>query len=483
MRNRRTIVGFAVLAAVAAISPLGHAFTITPTFSTNTTQAWDANSMAIVNQAINDWTSVLSYTGPNQNIDMSFQFLDGGSDPFNSMTYLGSWRGIINSPPTGTNVFPSTPEVNHLVKINSDLMTVRNGGVNYPDYLVLAFTSAPPTANQWDALTVIRHNIGQALGFSMLYVDSYGNSLANKWQDQVTVTGSNAVFDQTPGGLNIPLVSSNNVTQFADPTDLMGLGNGPSALPLATRLAPSFQDFEALSLAYNYAITVNAGTSYNSTTFKTQTITMNGSVLVAPSSATRQTPGITLSAQNITFGAAGFLDISNHDLIIHGGSTLAQVQALVAAGRGNGSFNGTTGITSSTAAAHGLNLGVGTAGAANITTFDGVPVSPSDILVKYTYAGDANLDAHIDLTDLSTVLNHFGQTTANWTDGNFDGAATIDLTDLSAVLNNFGRSVPQGSIATPSATQTLAMAAPEPTSLAILAGAAPVLLRRKTRRA
>jgi hypothetical protein len=483
MRNRRTIVGSAVLAAVAAISPLGHAFTITPTFSSAPmdTQTWDANSMAIVDEAINDWTSVLSYNDPNQNINMTFEFQDGGSDPFNSATYLGTWRGLISGAPAGSSVFPYTPQVNHLVNINSDLMTPRNGGVNYPDYLVLTFTSAAPTSDQWDALTVIRHNIGQALGFSTLYQDSFGNSLANKWMDQVTVTGNNAVFDQTPGGLNIPLASPDNPMQFADPTDLMGIGSGASALATGSRVAISFQDLEALSLAYGYAITVNSGTSYTSPTFKTQTITMNGSVLVAPTTATRQTPGVTLSSQNLTFGTGGLLDISNHDLIIHGGSTLAQVQALVAAGRGDGSFDGTTGITSSTANANGLNLGVGMASDANITTFDGVSVSPTDILVKYTIAGDANLDGHVDLTDLSTVLNNFGQPSANWTSGNFDGGPTIDLTDLSDVLNNFGRSIPQGSVAAPGAA--LAIASPEPTSLAILTVAAPLLLRRKARRA
>ena len=52
--------------------------------------------------------------------------------------------------------------------------------------------------------------------------------------------------------------------------------------------------------------------------------------------------------------------------------------------------------------------------------------------------GDANVDGHVDLTDVSIVLNNFGSTTsAKWSDGNFDGAATIDLTDLSFVLNNF----------------------------------------------
>ncbi len=54
--------------------------------------------------------------------------------------------------------------------------------------------------------------------------------------------------------------------------------------------------------------------------------------------------------------------------------------------------------------------------------------------------GDANVDGHVDLTDLSIVLNNFGSATSNWTSGNFDGAASIDLTDLSDVLNHFGSS-------------------------------------------
>ncbi|MGN6370532.1 MAG: LamG-like jellyroll fold domain-containing protein [Phycisphaerae bacterium] len=54
--------------------------------------------------------------------------------------------------------------------------------------------------------------------------------------------------------------------------------------------------------------------------------------------------------------------------------------------------------------------------------------------------GDVNRDGKVDLTDLSTVLNNFGNATPNWTSGNFDHAATIDLTDLSQVLNNFGQS-------------------------------------------
>ena len=69
-----------------------------------------------------------------------------------------------------------------------------------------------------------------------------------------------------------------------------------------------------------------------------------------------------------------------------------------------------------------------------LTAFTNSAPAPAVLL------GDANVDGHVDLTDLSIVLNNFGAATSNWTSGNFDGAETIDLTDLSDVLNNFGSS-------------------------------------------
>ncbi|MGN6368299.1 MAG: PEP-CTERM sorting domain-containing protein [Phycisphaerae bacterium] len=480
MRNRVILSGLTI-ASAATLASTGWAFTITPTFSSNSANltppvVWDANSMAVANTAINDWTNLLSYSDPNQNINMTFLFLPAGGNPFT--TYLGQWQGSVVNPPAGTNEYPYLPMVSHTIKINSDLMNPRNTGANYPDYLTLAFNQAAPNPNpdpnstQWDALTVLRKSIGQALGFTTLYQDSAGNLAAgNKWMDHVTVTGSTAVFDQTPGGLNIPLASSSlpGLVQFADSSDLMGQG----ALPTGTRIDIGFQDLEALSLAYGYAITVPAGRTFNTPTFKTQTITINGTVNVASTAASSGTPARALTSDNFTMASGGRLDISNHEMIIRGGSTLSQVEQLLLTGRG-----GTSGITSSAGSAAGLTLGVGTAGTLNLSTFDGDPVSPSDILIKATYVGDSNLDGKVDLTDLSTVLNHFGQASSHWTSGNFDGAATIDLTDLSGVLNNFGKTLPTTAL---QATGSLAMAAPEPGSLAALAAAGVMLLRRKRR--
>ena len=92
--------------------------------------------------------------------------------------------------------------------------------------------------------------------------------------------------------------------------------------------------------------------------------------------------------------------------------------------------------------------------------------------------GDANGDGHVDLTDLSTVLNGFGSTTALWSSGNFDGAATIDLTDLSAVLNNFGATPPSASDIVASGSGAIADT-PEPASLGVLSLGMIALIKRR----
>ena len=99
-----------------------------------------------------------------------------------------------------------------------------------------------------------------------------------------------------------------------------------------------------------------------------------------------------------------------------------------------------------------------------------------------TPLGDANGDGQVDLTDLSIVLNNFGQTTSARSLGNFDGAATIDLTDLSDVLNNFGEVMVNGGLAPGAPTASLALAAisaPEPATLAAITPTILLIARRR----
>ncbi len=56
--------------------------------------------------------------------------------------------------------------------------------------------------------------------------------------------------------------------------------------------------------------------------------------------------------------------------------------------------------------------------------------------------GDLDGNGTIDLTDLSTLLSHFGTSGASPADGDLDGDGDVDLTDLSAMLSMFGTDCP-----------------------------------------
>ncbi len=154
---------------------------------------------------------------------------------------------------------------------------------------------------------------------------------------------------------------------------------------------------------------------------------------------------------------------------------LSEYRAGVIQASSNGTWSG-YGIISPTAAADPAHVGIAVADNAllHYSTFHGQSVDNNSILITTALLGDANLDGNVDLSDLSTVLNNFGQSTPAWTSGNFDNAPTIDLTDLSNVLNNFG-AAPLFAVQSPA----IPIATPEPASLALALHAAPLLLKRR----
>jgi len=177
---------------------------------------------------------------------------------------------------------------------------------------------------------------------------------------------------------------------------------------------------------------------------------------------------------SVMIDGTGDLDLMNNKLVVEATTEkAAELAALQSVAH--------SGISSSTASANYAIAVIDNAALATpFTTFGGQPVDSNSILVSAEIAGDANADGHVDLTDLSTVLNNFGATTAAWTSGNFDGGPTIDLTDLSAVLNNFGATNPNASALGATGGAIAALATPEPASLAALGmGAAAMLMRRK----
>jgi hypothetical protein len=201
---------------------------------------------------------------------------------------------------------------------------------------------------------------------------------------------------------------------------------------------------------------------------------------------------------------AGRLDLGSNDLIITGGVTLSQVTAMLASGYNGGNWNG-QGIASSAAAANSNHLtalgvivndnGGGTplygSGGTISSTFDGATPSDGNILVKYTYYGDANLDGAVDGSDYALIDNAYlnnktspGSPLTGWQNGDFNYDGVIDGSDYALIDNAFnsqGGSLGSNPLAQVAVTtaQVAGSAVPEPAAISLLTIAGAGLLGRR----
>ncbi len=149
-----------------------------------------------------------------------------------------------------------------------------------------------------------------------------------------------------------------------------------------------------------------------------------------------------LVADSISIAGTARLDLSNNDLIVHNGNTiLSQITAEVALGYGGGHWNG-LGIDSSAAAvtnntALGTILNSTSGGVKLLTTFDGQSVSNTDVLIKYTFYGDANLDGVVNGSDYTLIDNGFNNNLIGWRNGDFNYDGVVNGDDYSLIDNAF----------------------------------------------
>jgi hypothetical protein len=173
----------------------------------------------------------------------------------------------------------------------------------------------------------------------------------------------------------------------------------------------------------------------------------------------------TSSVNNLVIPGTGVLDIADNDMVIHstpGGKDTehAAIQAEIVSAQNGPDESFITkwdgpGLTSSSARAANVNAGfdltalgvirnsdldvtTGVPGS-TFTTFSGIAVTPDDILVKYTYTGDGNLDGAVTFDDYAAMDSAFFGLIPNlgWATGdiNFDGSITFD--DYSVVDQAF----------------------------------------------
>jgi autotransporter-associated beta strand protein len=201
-------------------------------------------------------------------------------------------------------------------------------------------------------------------------------------------------------------------------------------------------------------------------------------------------------------GAAGKLDLNDNRLIVDyaaaAPSPIAGVRQMIANAYAGGAWAGASGLASSAATAD-TSRALGYAEAGELLgqaggTFAGQIVDGSAVLVRYTLAGDANLDGAVDFDDLVKLAQNYnvadGQRT--WFGGDFTYDGSTDFNDLVKLAQNYNAALPVGAVAGAPAdfdadlARALAATAPEPggpVALAVAATAAaafgPSTRRRK----
>jgi alpha-amylase len=254
--------------------------------------------------------------------------------------------------------------------------------------------------------------------------------------------------------------------------------------------------------------TTNAltGSSLTTTDVRGTTLSLvaGATVTIAPNAS--KANGISvishLNFAGSTNAWGGKLDLTNNNLILKAGGTtgLTNITNQLQSGHGGAGtyWNGTNGIVSSSAAADSsflTTLGV-------ILNNNGDPINPqplyttfnsqatalNDVLVKFTYYGDADLNGMVNGADYALIDSGFGSTLTGWSNGDFNYDGVIDGTDYSLIDNTFNQIsatnaqplATMGMIVIPQAISTSEV--PEPGTLGLLGlGIATTLNRRRRR--
>ena len=172
-------------------------------------------------------------------------------------------------------------------------------------------------------------------------------------------------------------------------------------------------------------------------------------------------PGLQTTVGGLAPTAGGLVDVGNGMVTVAGGLPAVDMVAALVTGRGNGSWTGTSGITSSTAAAE-LSQSIP-------RTVGWLDNGDGSVTFAYAAPGDTNLDWAIDILDTANFLALGKFDTgepATWLEGDFGYDGVVDILDaadfLATGLFNAGNYN-----ASPTSAGAVA-AVPEPATWAIL---------------
>jgi len=200
-------------------------------------------------------------------------------------------------------------------------------------------------------------------------------------------------------------------------------------------------------------------------------------------------PNVLITSE-LFIARVGFVDMTNNDMIfraISAAGASAAVSSLSLQVRrwyiGSAGLPGMVGLGSSSAfydapgAFTTLAVYNNALPGQTLTSFNGISVSATDVLVSYTYLGDTNIDGIVDAADIARILQGINGQGSGWNFGdlNYDGAInTLDLGRALAALR--GQGIPLGQSGGGAGSPI-----PEPSTLALLLPALAIAQGRRTR--
>jgi autotransporter-associated beta strand protein len=317
---------------------------------------------------------------------------------------------------------------------------------------------------------------------------------AKTYNNPITINGSTAIFQhesttaaggnafvQTFGSLNVVGNSSLTMNSLAVSGSNNGITGGTAGLVFGqTVLAGN------LTVTVNNPAGANAGTvalgaaggagvsetggSRNITKAGAGVLTLRGSSTY--SGTTTVNAGTLIVSQAAAWGPA---------LNGPGATTINAPGKLVFDYTGNVGTDPVTSIRTKLQASYASNFTTGqfrTAGDAShgLGYLDN---GTSNVLLRYTYFGDANLDGQVNTADFSALAAAFNSASGTWQTGDFNYDGVVNAIDFNLLASDFGLTPIPGE---PLGGQSLGALVPEPASLSLVGLGAMALLGRRRRK-
>lgn len=317
----------------------------------------------------------------------------------------------------GTDFINSTPVGSYLVTAaqaltaNLGLFPLSFLGTNTAD----AFTILPAATTNRELITSggVTYNAIRSQLKSLSFSGSGGN-------DTLTIDAS--LLSAPPG-----LLSNRPISFSGDSgTDALILTHTASSQDLAVQSAQASIGGVTITLPTTESVQLDG--AYGSV-IALHSLNMTGGIVSLSAGK-----NLVFSLSQLSISGGGKLDLTDNAMVLdytNPNDPISTVRGYLSAGYNGGAWNGQGIFSSNAAAAAGTTLGIAEASdIGSPSSFVGVPIDGTAILIRYTLAGDATLDRMVDVNDLYAMATHWYVSEPIFAMGDFNGDGFVDGKDL-----------------------------------------------------